>query len=547
MTFERPRRGVVPPPDDRPGRPFWDALTPQQRHQFSRLCEHEAVPAGRVLWESGAVADHVLVLREGSVRVWVERDGRRSTVAVRGPGSLIGEHGELRRRTRSAGVVTLERVRVLRIPAELLAAFYVVHASVRGLAEREPYTRRLRIERADAGPPPERLTRVRLTIQHPFAEVPPGTGEDVHIATGPLRGLRGGDEVVASAGPGGPTRPLPLDAEPPTGPPTGPWTEPWDDAAALPPTGEWRLGDHYEPAGSAAESVPPEGPVWSAGEVYTRAYGSADEETRPDADPGSPSTGPSDANAGPGSADETEPVGAGSAEPTRFIVLEPERPAARPDFAVRLPPGPVLRPQPVGGPASQWAGRMSTILFTDVAAFSGAHRTDADRVHVRRVMYDRLREAFAWSGIPWEACHREDRGDGAFIVIPADFPPRAAVDPLLATLADALRDHNHRSSAAVGFQLRIALNVGPVIPDPEGLSGRAIIQAARMIDAAALKERMAATGADLGFITSEFVYDAVLADGVGGLAPARFTRVPVEVKEARMTAWMRLWGAADRD
>ncbi|MFC0037155.1 Crp/Fnr family transcriptional regulator [Actinomadura rayongensis] len=481
VTSERPRRGVTPPPDDRAAEPtFWDALTDQERRELARLSDHVDLPADRVLWEEGALADHALVILRGSVRVWVERDGCRRTLAVRGAGSLIGERAELGRRTRSAGVVTLEQVRMLRVPTDLFAAFLSVHARLHGVLERQIYAR---LREAT----PEQFTRVRLTIQHPGGVALPDSGDDVHVATRPVPGLpaanRLGDECVASTG-HGPTRPFALPDPVEDGEPTRPYPAPGD---------EWRLGDHYDPntpSDTGPHAAPPVAP---------------------------PAAVPSD-DVVPGLT-------------ARYMVVETTAGPAAPDggAAARAMVDP-----------SGWAGRMCAILFTDVAGFSGPHRTDEDRYHVRHIMYDMLRAGFTAAGVPWEACYHEDRGDGAFIVVPVEIPPRALVSPLLPMLADALRRHNHRSSAAFAVQLRVAMNIGQIYPDTEGMSGLAIIRTARMLDAPVLKKQMAGTGADLGFITSEFVYDAILAESGGPF----FQRVPVRVKESRMTAWMRLWGAS---
>jgi hypothetical protein len=78
-------------------------------------------------------------------------------------------------------------------------------------------------------------------------------------------------------------------------------------------------------------------------------------------------------------------------------------------------------------------------LFTDVAGFADPVRTDSDRDVVRAVMYEILRSAFEASGVPWAACYREDRGDGAVIVVPPTISTQRVVDPLVAELADRLR------------------------------------------------------------------------------------------------------------
>ena len=113
-----------------------------------------------------------------------------------------------------------------------------------------------------------------------------------------------------------------------------------------------------------------------------------------------------------------------------------------------------------------------SVVFTDVAGFSDPVRTDGDRDVVRAAMYEILRSVFEASGVPWAACYREDRGDGAVIVVPPTISTHRVVDPLIAELADRLRQYNRRASEVVRIQLPVALHVGPVGKDAEGLTGR---------------------------------------------------------------------------
>ena len=61
----------------------------------------------------------------------------------------------------------------------------------------------------------------------------------------------------------------------------------------------------------------------------------------------------------------------------------------------------------------------------------------------------------------------------------------------MAELAARLRQYNRRASEVVRIQLRVALHVGPVGRDSEGLTGQAVIAAARIVDAPAIKARLA--------------------------------------------------------
>jgi CRP-like cAMP-binding protein/tetratricopeptide (TPR) repeat protein len=183
-----------------------------------------------------------------------------------------------------------------------------------------------------------------------------------------------------------------------------------------------------------------------------------------------------------------------------------------------------------------------SIVFTDVAGFSDPVRNDGDRDVVRAAMYEILRSCFDAARVPWPACYHEDRGDGAVIVVPPTISTHRLVDPLMAELADRLRQYNRRASEVVRIQLRVALHVGPVGRDAEGLTGQAVIAAARIVDAPVIKARLAAEQADMIFATSDYVYDHVVRNCAGRVDPAAFEHLECQVKESRVSAWAHLSG-----
>lgn len=187
-----------------------------------------------------------------------------------------------------------------------------------------------------------------------------------------------------------------------------------------------------------------------------------------------------------------------------------------------------------------WSGHNCSIFLVDITAFGRRDRNDDDRRTIRNAMYTILQEACQNSNVPWLACHREDRGDGALIIVPPSTPTRSVVDPLLARLAAALKHYNRQAVPATRIQLRIALHVGPIVSEPEGVSGEAIILASRIIEAAILKKELARTGAHLGVIVSEFVYDSVIKHAPGYVDPNQYRQLRFRVKESNLAAWMYL-------
>ena len=177
-----------------------------------------------------------------------------------------------------------------------------------------------------------------------------------------------------------------------------------------------------------------------------------------------------------------------------------------------------------------------------MAGFSDPVRTDSDRDVVRTAMYEILRSAFEASGVPWAACYREDRGDGAVIVVPPTISTSARGRPAGSRAGRRLRQYNRRASEVVRIQLRVALHVGPVGKDAEGLTGQAVIIAARILDAPVIKARLAAEQADLAFAASDYVYDHVVRNCDGRVDPAAFEHMECQVKESHVSAWVHLAG-----
>jgi class 3 adenylate cyclase len=114
------------------------------------------------------------------------------------------------------------------------------------------------------------------------------------------------------------------------------------------------------------------------------------------------------------------------------------------------------------------------------------------------------------------------------------------IESLLSVLPQELRRHNRLYSDSVQIQLRVAVDVGPVVTDKMGMSGEAIILASRLQDAPNLKQAIGKSRASLGVIVSNFVYDTAIRHGGGSIDPGSYSPVRVNVKETRTAAWMQL-------
>lgn len=134
---------------------------------------------------------------------------------------------------------------------------------------------------------------------------------------------------------------------------------------------------------------------------------------------------------------------------------------------------------------------------------------------------------------------------GENVVIPPDTPATAVAAQALGHLAAALGQHNQSASDVLRMQLRVALHAGPVIRDAQGVTGNAINQTARLVQARPLQKRLNETQADLGVIVSAYIYDNVIRQHDGQpIAAADYRKIRFQVKESALTAWIHLTGAA---
>jgi CRP-like cAMP-binding protein len=190
--------------------------------------------------------------------------------------------------------------------------------------------------------------------------------------------------------------------------------------------------------------------------------------------------------------------------------------------------------------AGSLTGQNCTVILIDIADYSARARSDQDRRKIRSVLYQILQSLFENADFRQHDYHQEDRGDGVLLVIPPRVPTSTIVDYLLSDLVSLLRQHNKTARPATRIQMRIALHVGPVVSDAHGVDGRAIIHTARLLDAPALKRDLARSGADLGFITSDFVYGTIIQPNPGHADPAAYHRLRCQVKKEPIDAWVYL-------
>ena len=180
-------------------------------------------------------------------------------------------------------------------------------------------------------------------------------------------------------------------------------------------------------------------------------------------------------------------------------------------------------------------GENCTVMLSDVAGFGAEWRNDEDRRMIREALFSMTHTVLG--GLPDEWSW-DDRGDGLLTVVLPSVPTARVVAHLHKELPAALEEHNRVCPDSARIQLRVAINVGPVTSDRMGVSGVAIIVAARLVEALVFKDAMNESGASLGIIASPFIYNSVIRHGpyLEG-----YSKIPVEVKEYRTAAWMKLF------
>jgi class 3 adenylate cyclase len=204
------------------------------------------------------------------------------------------------------------------------------------------------------------------------------------------------------------------------------------------------------------------------------------------------------------------------------------------DHAEPLPAGlPPLRPT--------WPVHCA-MLAVDIASF-GSRDADTQR-HLHDNLYQIVENACENAGLPWSACHHEDRGDGILLIAPPIISAEL-LDPLAAHLHAALRRHNRHTSTTAKIQLRMAIHAGYIRREREGIVGYDVTHLFRLIEATEFKTRFAASQAEFALIASNYLYDAVVQHGPGLMEPAKFQRITVSNKETRAPAWIWLPGATD--
>jgi hypothetical protein len=188
------------------------------------------------------------------------------------------------------------------------------------------------------------------------------------------------------------------------------------------------------------------------------------------------------------------------------------------------------------------SGHVCVMLAFDIVGFTRPDRDEEVRIHLHKVLYEILREAFQTSGLPWDRCHHEDRGDGALVILPPGIFAHGIINPFPERLRSLIRRHNRMSCPAAQIQIRAAAHLGPVYRDDHGLVGDDINLLFRMLNAKPLRTALAGSGTELALAISAYMYDSFVRRHPALAGPAVFHPMNTKVKGTRVRARMHLPG-----
>jgi predicted RND superfamily exporter protein len=133
--------------------PLLSGLSLRQARIFALMSNMETVPAGSVVIKEGDFARDMYVIVDGSIEVWVERNGEVKTLSTLSRGAVMGEAGYFGQR-RTATATALTPVRLLRFDSQDLERLRVRYSSIAATIFRN-------LNRVQA----ERLARATAMIQ----------------------------------------------------------------------------------------------------------------------------------------------------------------------------------------------------------------------------------------------------------------------------------------------------------------------------------------------------------------------------------------------
>jgi Ca-activated chloride channel family protein len=181
-----------------------------------------------------------------------------------------------------------------------------------------------------------------------------------------------------------------------------------------------------------------------------------------------------------------------------------------------------------------------TILLTDIEGSNRPDRDDRDRRRLRGALYRLLEAALRDAGVKRRRASVRDTGDGCMMLFRPEVSKARVVQAVARDLPRRLRAHNRSADPPLQLRLRVTVHAGEIDWDERGPLGGDLNDAFRLLDAAAVRERLATAQAPMVLVASETIYHGVVQRGYGGLAADSFSQVQVREKEFDQRAWIHV-------
>ncbi|MFE2265449.1 nucleotidyl cyclase domain-containing protein [Streptomyces griseosporeus] len=157
---------------------------------------------------------------------------------------------------------------------------------------------------------------------------------------------------------------------------------------------------------------------------------------------------------------------------------------------------------------------------------------------MRRMLYDVLHETLSVAAVEPTEYRSEDRGDGVFVLIDPTVPKPALLRALLTATPERLVSMNRLAAERARIRLRIVVHSGEVALDEFGAVGSDLVHAFRLLDAPALREKLAVTPEPSVLCVSDAVYQGVVRHAHAGVRPEHFHPLTTGSKEGlTLTGW----------
>ena len=462
-------------------RSFWNALADPEREALAAAGVEEFFRAGAMLCRAGEDTSQVMIIDSGWVKVSVrDTNGGEKILAVRGQGDVVGERAALTTGVRSATVTALDEVSAMVVPAERFAEFLRGHPRAAEVLERQ-VTERREEDRARLFPAERAGAERRLAWL--LFDLAQRRGGYQHTSAAVFTLPMSQQELADWAG-------TSADA-------VGRFLRSWRDRGIIARGERSRRLTVIDLDGLAAlcDVAPP--------------------DTRADRAPN------------------------GSQVAAAQSATLPRQQAQPPAARTATPAG---QPQQAQWQQDWHEPLNCSIVFTDVAGFSDPVRNDSDRDVVRAAMYEILRSASTRRGCRGRAATGRTAATAPSSWCRRRSPPTAWSTRCWPNWRTGCASTTAGPARSCGSSCGSRCTSGRSARDSEGLTGQAVITAARIVDAPVLKARLAAEQADLIFAASDYVYDHVVRNCGGRVDPVAFEHMECQVKESHVSAWAHLAG-----